>query len=130
MADYTPIFRSQVPDLFHHRIVPIDVALIQTSPPDSHGYLRLWVSVDIVKASAEDAPLVIAQVNSNVPHVQGDGFIPMEDVDFIIPHDEPPLEYEAEANREVAQRIGKHVSRLIQDAGTIQVGYGSAPIPV
>jgi acyl-CoA hydrolase len=126
-ADYTPIFLSEVPALFYGRIIAIDVALIQTSPPDKHGYLRLGVSVDIVKAAVENASLVIAQVNSNVPHVQGDGFLHIEDVDFIIPHDEPLLEYEADADSEIARRIGNYVSRLIQDGDTIQVGYGNIP---
>lgn len=123
-ADYTPIFLSQVPDLFYQKVIPIDVAFIQTSPPDDHGYLSLGVSVDIVKAAIENASLVIAQINSNVPHVQGDGFIRSEDVDFMIPFDEPLLEYEADADTEIAQQIGKYVSRLIQDGDTIQVGYG------
>ena len=126
-ADYTPIFLSQVPDLFYQKVIPIDVALIQTSPPDDHGYLTLGVSVDIVKAAVENASLVIAQVNSNVPHVQGDGFIRIDDVDFMIPYDEPLLEYEADADSEIAQRIGKYVSRLVQDGDTIQVGYGDIP---
>jgi GNAT superfamily N-acetyltransferase len=85
------------------------------------------VSVDIVKAAVENATLVIAQVNSNVPHVQGDGFIGMDDVDFIIPFDEPLLEFEGETDSAIAQQIGKYVSRLIQDGDTIQVGYGSVP---
>ena len=123
-ADYTPIFFSEIPDLLYHKRIPIDVALIQTSPPDAHGYFRLGVSVDIVKAAAEMASWVIAQVNSNMPHVQGDGFLRAEDVDFIIPHDEPLLEYESDGNDEIADRIGKYVSRLIQDGDTIQVGYG------
>lgn len=126
-ADYTPIFLSQVPEMFYERAIPIDVALIQTSPPDEHGYLRLGVSVDIVKAAAESASLVIAQVNSSMPHVQGDGFIHITDADFIIPHEEPLLEFEANPDTEVAQRIGNYVSRLIQDGDTIQVGYGSIP---
>jgi acyl-CoA hydrolase/ribosomal protein S18 acetylase RimI-like enzyme len=127
MADYTPIFLSQVPDLFSRGLVPIDVALIQTSPPDSHGYMSLGVSVDIVKAATEKASLVIAQVNSNMPRVHGDGFIHIDDVDFIIPRDEPILEYVSEADSQIAQEIGKYVSRLIQDGETIQVGYGSIP---
>jgi acyl-CoA hydrolase/RimJ/RimL family protein N-acetyltransferase len=126
-ADYTPIFLSDVPDLFRQKLIPIDVALIQTSPPDDHGYLRLGVSVDIVKAAAENAPLVIAQVNSNMPHVQGDGFIRIEDVGYLIPHDEPLLEYKAEVDDELSRRIGGYVARLVQDGDTIQVGYGRIP---
>lgn len=126
-ADYTPIFLSEVPDLFHRRIVPVDVALVQTSPPDEHGYMSLGVSVDIVKAATESAPLVIAQVNSHMPRVHGDSFIHIEDVDFIIPHDEPILEYTSEPEGGIADRVGKYVSRLIQNGDTIQVGYGSIP---
>ena len=127
VADYTPIFLSKVPDLFRRGLVPIDVALIQTSPPDDHGYMSLGVSVDIVKAATENASLVIAQVNSNMPRVHGDGFIHIEDVDFILPCDEPILEYVSEADTDSAQQIGKYVSTLVQDGETIQVGYGSIP---
>ena len=127
LADYTPIFFSKVPDLFYRGLVPIDVALIQTSPPDDHGYMSLGVSVDIVKAATEKASWVIAQINSQMPRVHGDSFIHIEDVDFVIPNDEPLLEYLSEADSEIALEIGKYVSRLIQDGETIQVGYGSIP---
>jgi len=127
LADYTPIFLSQVPDLFHRGLVPINVALIQVSPPDSHGYMSLGVSLDIVKAAVDNASLVVAQVNSNMPRVHGDGFIHIENIDFIITHDEPLLEYEATVADEIAQQIGKYVARIIEDGDTIQVGYGSIP---
>ena len=127
LADYTPIFLSNVPSLIYRGLVPINVALIQTSPPDAHGYMSLGVSVDIVKAAVEKASLVIAQVNNHMPRVHGDGFINIEDVDFIICHDEPLLEYEVVAPDEVAQQIGKYVARIVQDGDTIQVGYGSLP---
>jgi acyl-CoA hydrolase/GNAT superfamily N-acetyltransferase len=127
LADYSPIFLSQIPALFARRQVPVDVALIQTSPPDSHGYMSLGVSVDITKAAVEQAALVIAQVNTHMPRIHGDGFIHVDEVDFIIPHDEPLLEYRAAADDEVAQRIGGYVARLVEDGATIQVGYGSIP---
>ncbi len=127
LADYTPIFLSEIPNLFYRGLIPIDVALVQTSPPDKHGYMSLGISVDITKAAVETAKLVVAQVNSNMPRVHGDGFIHIKDVDFIIPHDEPILEYKSEADTETAQRIGKYVSSLIEDGDTIQVGYGSIP---
>jgi acyl-CoA hydrolase/RimJ/RimL family protein N-acetyltransferase len=126
-ADYAPIFLSQVPGLFHRGLIPVDVALIQTSPPDHHGYMSLGVSVDMVKAATEMASVVIAQVNARTPRVHGDGFIHIRDVDFIVPHDEPILEYRSEADNEIAQRIGEYVSKLVQDGDTIQVGYGSIP---
>jgi acyl-CoA hydrolase/GNAT superfamily N-acetyltransferase len=127
VADYTPIFLSNVPDLFDRGLVPIDVALIQTSLPDDHGYMSLGVSVDIVKAATEKAALVIAQANASMPRVHGDGFIHVKDVNFIIPYDEPILEYVSEADSAIAQQIGRYVSRLVRDEETIQVGYGSIP---
>ncbi len=127
LADYTPIFLSRVPDLFYRGFVPINVALIQTSPPDIHGYMSLGISVDIVKAAVENASLVITQVNRHMPRAHGDGFINIQDVDFIVCRDEPLLEYEAIAPDDVARQIGKYVARLVQDGDTIQVGYGSLP---
>ena len=127
LADYTPIFLSQVPDLFHRRLIDIDVALIQTSLPDHHGYLSLGVSVDIVRAAIKAASLVVAQVNRFMPRVQGDSFLHVDEVDYLIHHDEPLLEYNPTAPDEIAARIGKHVARIVQDGDTIQVGYGSIP---
>jgi acyl-CoA hydrolase/RimJ/RimL family protein N-acetyltransferase len=127
LADYSPVFLSQVPGLFRSRAIRIDVALVQTSLPDAHGNMSLGVSVDIVKAAVETASVVIAQVNSHMPRVHGDGFISVSDVNFIVPFDEPLLEYENDIPGEVAQRIGKYVSRIVQDGDTIQVGYGSLP---
>jgi acyl-CoA hydrolase/RimJ/RimL family protein N-acetyltransferase len=127
LADYTPISLSGVPELFRRKLIPVDVALIQTSPPDMNGYMSLGVSVDITKAATESARLVIAQVNSYMPRVHGDTFININDVNFIIPHDEPLLEYEEKISDEIAKRIGKYVARIIEDGDTIQVGYGSIP---
>ena len=127
MADYTPIFLSAVPDLFKRNAIPIDVALIQTSLPDKHGFLSLGVSVDIVKAATEVASLVVAQVNSNMPRIQGDGFLNIKDVDFILHHDEPLLEYSLQAPGDVVQAIGRYVARIVEDGSTIQVGYGIIP---
>ena len=127
LADYTPIFLSQVPELFYRGLVRIDIALIQTSLPDEHGYLSLGISVDIVKAAAEMAKLVVVQVNSHMPRILGDTFIHVDDVDFIVPYDELILEYGPEADTEIAQNIGKYVSRLIEDGDTLQVGYGRIP---
>lgn len=127
VADYTPVFLSRVPDLFYRGLARVDVALIQTSPPDAHGYMSLGVSVDIVKAAAEVSPVVIAQVNSRMPRVHGDAFIHIDDIDYILPYDEPILEYSPRPDTEIAQRIGNYVARLIEDGDTIQVGYGSIP---
>lgn len=127
LADYTPIFLSQVPDLFYRGYIPIDVALVQTSPPDRSGYMSLGVSVDITKAAVEKASLVICQVNSYMPRVHGDTFVHIDDVDFLLHCDEPLLEYKPVISDELADQIGKYVARLIEDGDTIQVGYGSIP---
>jgi acyl-CoA hydrolase/GNAT superfamily N-acetyltransferase len=127
LADYTPIFLSQVPALFHRRHIDIDVALIQTSLPDRHGYLNLGVSVDIVKAAVACASLVVAQVNRHMPRVAGDGFLHVDEIDYLVHHDEPLLEYLPSVPDDVAARIGRHVARIVEDGDTIQVGYGSVP---
>jgi acyl-CoA hydrolase/GNAT superfamily N-acetyltransferase len=127
LADYTPIFLSQVPGLFRRGLARVDIALIQTSPPDNHGYMSLGISVDIVKAAAEKAKIVVAQVNKYMPRVHGDTFIHIDEVDYLIPYDELLLEYQPEADTDIALLIGKYVSRLIEDGDTIQVGYGRIP---
>jgi acyl-CoA hydrolase/GNAT superfamily N-acetyltransferase len=126
-ADYSPLFLSQTPDLFHRRLVPIDVALVQTSPPDNNGYMSLGVSVDISKAAVENASLVITQTNPNMPRIHGDTFLHIKDVDFVVPYEEPLLEYEDKVSDEIAQLIGKYVARIVEDGDTIQAGYGSIP---
>ncbi len=126
-ADYTPIFLSQVPDIFRRGIAAMDVALVQASCPDEHGYMSLGISVDIVKAAVESAHLVIVQVNPRMPRVHGDTFIHVTEADHILCHEEPLLEYHAEVPGEIAERIGRYVARIIKDGDTIQVGYGALP---
>ncbi len=126
-ADYTAVFLSQVPQLFRLGVAPIDVALVQTSLPDEHGYVSLGVSVDIVRAAVDSARTVICQVNCRMPRTHGDSFIHLRDVEFILPHDEPLLEYATAVPDEIADRIGRYVARLVLDGATIQVGYGRIP---
>jgi len=126
-ADYTSIFLSQVPGLFRRGVIPIDVALVQTSPPDEHGFLSLGISVDIVRAAVDRATTVVCQVNPQMPRTHGDSFVHVSEVDFLVPYDEPLLEYEHREADEAAGRIGDHVSRLVEDGTTIQVGYGRIP---
>ena len=126
-ADYTPIFLSEVPALFRHGAIPIDVALVQTSPPDRHGIMSLGISVDIVKAAVEAAEIVIAQINPRMPRIPGDGFVSVEEVDHLVFCDEPLLEYTDPAPDGIARKIGEYVARIVEDGSTIQVGYGSVP---
>jgi acyl-CoA hydrolase/GNAT superfamily N-acetyltransferase len=127
LADYTPVSLSDVPALIKSGSVQIDVALVQTCLPDEHGYMSLGISVDMVKAATDKAPMIIAQVNAEMPRVHGDGFIHIKDVDFMIRHDEPLLELPGIELNETTQRIGNYVSKLVQDGDTIQVGYGGLP---
>jgi len=127
LADYSPIFLSQVPELFQSGRVPVDVALVQTSLPDEHGYVSLGISVDITRAAVESARIIIAQLNARMPRTHGDTFLHVRDIDFLVPHDEPLLEYTSSLPDEISQRIGRYVARIVEDGDTIQVGYGSLP---
>src|SRR5574340_21840 len=117
-ADYSPVSLSQVPGLFRRKLVPVDVALIQTSLPDEHGYVSLGISVDIVRAAVEVAGLVIAQVNAEMPRIHGDTFLNVEDVDYLVPFDEPLLEFQGAVSDENAERIVKYVPHHVQTADT------------
>ena len=127
IADYTPIFPFQMSRAFQRGFIDLDVALVQVSFPDRHGFMSLGVSVDIVRAAVRRAELVIAQVNSHMPRVPGDTLIHADDVNFLFHHDEPLLEYRAPASDEITSAIGRHVARIIRDGDTIQAGYGPVP---
>lgn len=129
-ADYTPVFTSRIPSLFDRKSFPIDIALVEVSLPDEHGYFNLGVGVDITKAAVENAGLVIAQVNAHMPRVHGDGFIHIKDIDYIIPYDEPLPEYDFKKENEIALQVGRHVASLVRDGDTIQIGYGHIPLGV
>jgi acyl-CoA hydrolase len=126
-GDYTPIFLSEIPSLFKSGRVPLDVALIQTSPPDKNGYLSLGISVDIVKAAVENSLMVIAEVNPKMPRTLGESFIPIDMVDAIVESDRDILEYTLPAANETIDAIAKNVASLVDDGSTIEVGIGTIP---
>jgi acyl-CoA hydrolase/GNAT superfamily N-acetyltransferase len=126
-ADYTPVFLSQIPDLIRARRTPVDVALIQVSPPDAFGFVNLGVSVDVVLAAVESARLVIAQVNPRMPVVHGAGFVPMDQIDVWVEHEAPLPELTPSPPDEVALEIGRYVAQLVTDGATLQVGIGQIP---
>lgn len=126
-ADYTPIMLSDIPRLFRSKRMPLDVALVQVSPPDDHGYCSLGISVDITKSAADCADLVIAQVNENMPITHGDSFINVRDIDYLVPFDEPLREFEsAEVDKNI-DLIGSYVARLIENESTLELGIGALP---
>jgi acyl-CoA hydrolase/GNAT superfamily N-acetyltransferase len=124
-ADYTPIYLYDVPNLFRSGRTPIDVALIQVSPPDEHGFCSYGIAVDIVKAAAESASTVIAQVNPRMPRVLGDAYIHVREIDVIVEYGEELLEMQPPLMNETAHQIGRQVARLIEDGSTIRAGVGS-----
>lgn len=130
LADYTPMSLSEVPDLFRKEILPLHTAIIQISYPDERGYVSLGVNCDITKTAVEKAELVIAQMNRNMPYTRGDSLIHLGDIDYIIPFDEPLLEYNMNYNKETADAIGRNVARIVEDGETIQLGYGGLMLGV
>lgn len=127
-GDYVPIFLSQIPQLFRKNILPIDVALVQVSPPDIHGYCSLGTSVDIARAAVDTARVVIAQVNSRMPRTHGESFIHIDKLHALVYHDAelPVVDYSSSVN-EVVEKIGYNVASLIEDGATLQLGIGSIP---
>ncbi|MBN8788290.1 MAG: acetyl-CoA hydrolase/transferase family protein [Terrimonas sp.] len=127
-GDYVPIFLSQIPQLFRKNILPVDVALIQVSPPDKHGYCSLGTSVDIATAAVETAKHVIAQVNPNMPRTLGDGIVHVNEIDTLVFCDTllPEVNY-ASGSSPISEQIGRNVASLIEDGATLQMGIGTIP---
>jgi acyl-CoA hydrolase len=127
-GDYVPVFLSQIPQLFRQDILPIDVALIQVSPPDKHGYCTLGTSVDVAKAAVEKAKIVIAQINPAMPRTHGDGFIHISRITAAVQHDAPlpEVNYGDKVSDSII-RIGEHVASLVEDGATLQMGIGTIP---
>ena len=127
LGDYTPTLLSDIPRLFTSGQLPLDVALIQVTPPDIRGKVSLGVSVDIVKAAAENASLVIAQVNPQMPCTLGDSFLDIYDIDLLVPVERPVIEREDIPATEDTRRIGEYIAALIEDGSTIEFGIGRIP---
>jgi acyl-CoA hydrolase len=127
-ADFTPVFLSEVPRLFTDRLLPIDVALVQVSPPDEHGFLSFGVGVDCTKAAAESARTIIAQVNPQMPRTLGDSFIHVSKIHHLVHHESRLLELAPDSiGCHEAKAIGAHVAELIEDGSTLQTGIGAIP---
>ncbi|TLF42575.1 acetyl-CoA hydrolase/transferase family protein [Maribacter aurantiacus] len=127
LGDYIPIFLSEIHLLFRQGILPLDVAIVQVSPPDVHGYCSLGVSVDVALPAIETAKKVIAQINPFVPRTHGDGIIHIKDIDCAIAVESPIHIHGVTEVSPVEAEIGKHVADLIEDGATLQMGIGSIP---
>lgn len=127
-GDYVPIFLSEIPQLFKRNILPLDVAIVQVSPPDAHGYCSLGTSVDIARAAVDTAKHIIAQVNSKMPRTHGQGFIHVNKINSLVWHDAelPELDYSSKTS-DIVIKIGHNVASLIEDGATLQLGIGAIP---
>ncbi len=126
-ADFVPIFLSEIPQLFRNGTLPIDIALIQISPPDEHGCCSFGVEVGVTKPAAHAAKKVIAEVNAQMPRVLGDSFIHISKIDEIVEVDYPLPEAPQSGFSEVHKKIGELIAGMIPDGATIQLGIGSIP---
>jgi 4-hydroxybutyrate CoA-transferase len=125
-GDFTPCFFSEVPKLFRTSL-PVDVALIQVTPPDEHGYCSFGVSNDYTKPAAECAKLVIAEVNDQMPRTMGDCFIHISEIDYVVESSHPVIELKPARIGEVERAIGENCASLIEDGATLQLGIGAIP---
>lgn len=127
-GDYVPVFLSEIPKLFEQNILPLDVALVQVSPPDRHGYCTLGTSVDAALSAVQNAKTVIAQVNPRMPRVHGDGIIHSSRITAMVWDESelPEVDYATRAS-EVNDKIGALIAGLIEDGSTLQVGIGAIP---
>ena len=128
-ADFTPILLSEFPLLFKRGLLPLDVALIQVSPPDEHGFCSLGVEVGPTKTPAEMAKVIIAEVNERMPRTLGDSFIHIGRITHIVPvnYPIPELSMSEEGNSEIVEKIAGHIAELIPDGATMQLGIGAIP---
>ncbi len=122
-----PVFLSEIPHLIASGRVGIDVALIQVSPPDRHGFVSLGVSVDIVRAAVDTASIILAEVNPNMPRTLGDSFLDVDRISALVPVDDPLPERRPEVLDDVVRAIGRNVASLIPDGATLQMGIGKIP---
>ncbi len=125
-ADYYPIFLHEVPNLLRHQI-KLDAVIIQTSPPDEHGFVSMGIENVASKAAAENAAITIAQVNGKMPRALGDSFIHVSKIDKIVEHTQELPNLEARPSTNVEKKIAEHIMPLIEDRSTLQMGIGGIP---
>jgi len=126
-GSYTPVFLSEVPNLFKKNVLPVDVALIQVSTPDKHGYCSLGVSVEAILAVIANAKHVIAHINDQMPRVHGEGLIHISELDTFVEESAPIHEFHMPTPSKIESTIGDYIAELIEDRSTLQMGIGSIP---
>jgi acyl-CoA hydrolase len=126
-ADYVPVFLSDIPQLFETRVLPLDVVLVNATPPDAHGFCSLGTSVEAMHAAIRAAKTVIVQLNRSMPRTLGESFIHVDDIDLAVEVDIPPYVHAGPEIGDVELRIGAHVADLVPDRATLQLGIGAIP---
>jgi acyl-CoA hydrolase len=126
-ADFIPVFLSDIPRLFKSRRIPLDVALVQLSPPDRHGLCTLGTSVDAALAAVQTAPIVLAEINERMPRSIGHTAVPFSRITAFVHTDRPLHEAEVAPEGEVEARIGEIIAALVEDGSTLQMGIGAIP---
>ncbi len=126
-ADYTPVYLSEIEELFESGAMPLDVALVQVSPPDAHGYCSFGVGVDTTLTAAKQARYVIAQVNDQMPRTNGDSFIHVNAIDTVVVSSRPLCEVKQVRITEMHSAIARNVAGLIEDGSVLQTGIGGIP---
>jgi acyl-CoA hydrolase len=126
-GSYTPVFLSELPSLFRKKVLHLDVAFIHVSPPDTHGYCSLGVSVEASIAAIESAKMVVAQVNPQMPRTFGDGILHISEIDYLVEVDMPIYSHALEDITDTENKIGSFIASLIEDESTLQMGIGSIP---
>ncbi|MFN3757377.1 MAG: acetyl-CoA hydrolase/transferase family protein [Flavobacterium sp.] len=126
-GSYTPVFLSELPHLFRKRVLELDVVFIHVSPPDQHGYCSLGVSVEASVAAIENAKIVVAQVNKQMPRTFGDGILHVSEIDYLVEVDIPLYAHDVKPFTTEEEKIGEYVASMIEDKSTLQMGIGSIP---
>jgi acyl-CoA hydrolase/GNAT superfamily N-acetyltransferase len=127
VGSYTPIMLSDIPMLFTNGQIPLDVSMIQVTPPDSRGICSMGISVDVAKAAVENSRIVIAQINPQMPRTLGDGLINIYEIDIVVASNEPIPEVARMESNEQEKRVCEYVSSLIEDGSTLELGFGKIP---
>ncbi len=126
-GDFMPVFLSDIPYFFRTRKIPLDVAILQLSPPDDHGWCTLGSSVDVALAAFESAKVIIAEINEQMPRTRGESFVPFSRVNGFIATDRPMHEHAPDPETPIEARIGEIIADLVEDGSTLQMGIGAIP---
>jgi 4-hydroxybutyrate CoA-transferase len=126
-AFFVPVFLSDIPGLFSSRRIPLDVAMVQLSPPDAHGLCTLGTSIDAAKTACEHAPILLAEINEQLPRTHGASVVPFERITAFVHTDRPLHGVEPAPIGPVEAQIGAHIARLVDDGSTLQMGIGAIP---